>query len=395
MSVSGSDNPDKLYNDLAAKWLNGTISPEEEKQFHEWYNRSQEDPVIIPAEFAESRQELRNRIFKNIKGGMKGERRVKPIYALFTRVAAAILIIAGGLGTYYYLKPISPKEIAHKISPAQQMPLKPLADTMAVLTLSDGSDILLDNAADGQLAQQGNAQVIKANSRQLVYRPGGDAAVSDVQYNSIRTPKGGQYQVVLPDNSVVWLNASSSLRFPTVFSGKERAVELTGEGYFEVAKNKRLPFKITVNGMEVRVLGTHFNIMAYNEEAEVNTTLLEGAVKVNRGAASLLLKPGQQAVLVKDDNQLNLNRSVNVDQVMAWKQGEFRFENTRVEAIMRQVARWYDINVTYDEGLSGIGLTGSISRSNSVSQLLEILEATHRVKFVQDGNRIRVKVAGK
>ncbi len=193
-----------------------------------------------------------------------------------------------------------------------------------------------------------------------------------VVYNTLSAPTGGQFQLVLPDGSKVWLNSSSSIRFPTEFSGEERKVELTGEAYFEVAKNPTLPFRVSVSGMYVEVLGTHFNIMAYGDESSIKTTLLEGSVRVTKGSSAKVLTPGQQS-------KMNLKGDINVvdadlEQVIAWKNGYFQFSSDDIETIMRQVARWYDIKVVYKDKIPGGGFSGIVSRKNNISRVLKILQ---------------------
>ena len=233
-----------------------------------------------------------------------------------------------------------------------------------------------------------NIKIIKLNNGQLAYKPLQGKA-SEAAYNTLATPKGGQYTITLSDGTRVWLNAASSLRFPAAFTGRTRVVELTGEGYFEVAKDPTMPFKVKAKGMEVEVLGTHFNINAYADENTVNTTLLEGSVKVAKGNENKKIKPGQQAV-IRDNGDLSIVNAINVEEVIAWKNNEFRFEHIKVSKIMRQVARWYDVEIEYEKNVPDVELSGIISRKEEVSQLLEILEATHKIQFQLSGNKIMV-----
>ncbi|MDR3712990.1 MAG: FecR domain-containing protein [Puia sp.] len=264
----------------------------------------------------------------------------------------------------------------------------------AFLTLADGSIVTLDSVQNGTLPDQGNSRVVKLDSGILAYHttdnPGGEPV-----YNLITTPRGGQYRIVLPDGTRAWLNSASSLRFPTSFSGKERAVTLTGEGYFEVTRNPSMPFVVAVGAMKVNVLGTGFNIMAYADEAAVKTTLAEGSVQIVSGNNRALLKPGQQAQLSAGDNnpaggRIRVIDDADVEEVLAWKNGRFQFNETNIESIMRQVGRWYDVDIEYRGDLSGIELSGAISRKEYAAQLLELLEATKRVRFATEGGKIIV-----
>jgi ferric-dicitrate binding protein FerR (iron transport regulator) len=208
-------------------------------------------------------------------------------------------------------------------------------------------------------------------------------------YNIISTPRGGQYQLILPDGSKVWLNSASSLKFPTAFYGKERQVELTGEGYFEVAKNANTPFSVTVNQMKIDVLGTHFNIMAYNDEKTMNTTLLEGAVTVSDGEMEKKLIPGQQAIVNEATRQMSVGQA-DILKAIAWKNGLFEFDNTDLSTIMRQLARWYDIEIVYEVTPEKTALGGSISRNLSLKEVLNMLEANGINHFNIEGKKIFV-----
>ncbi len=267
-------------------------------------------------------------------------------------------------------------------------PLAPGTNT-AVLVLADGKTIPLDSANTGALAKQGNSSIV--NSAQgLAYKTEG--ATTAVVYNTVVTPRGGQYQLTLADGTKVWLNAASSIRFPTAFSGKERLVEISGEGYFQVAANAQQPFRVKVKGnpdMEVNVLGTSFNIMAYTDEKNITTTLESGAVQLVHGNSRSVLQPGYGGSLNTGDAAFTIEKA-DLEQALAWKEGKFRFRNTSIQTIMRQIARWYNIEVTYEGDLSDIRLTGIISRRENAASLLKILSTTKRVHFDINDNRVVV-----
>ena len=256
----------------------------------------------------------------------------------------------------------------------------------ATLTLADGSTIVLDEAQNGTLAQQGNSKIIKLDGK-LSYDPINKNR-KEVVYNTISTPNGGQYQLELADGSLVWLNATSSIHFPTTFVGKERRIEITGEAYFEIVKNQNMPFVVAVNGAEVQVLGTHFNINAYSDEDNVKTTLLEGSVKFVSGDHSNILKPGQQSQLAKNGT-IKVANDVNVDEVVAWKNGLFAFENASIETVMRQFSRWYDVQIEY-RGKTDDLFIAEMRRNIKLSDALRALELTGRVKFDIEGKKIIV-----
>ncbi len=318
---------------------------------------------------------------------------VRPIsfFRRYRMIAAAVIIIIAGAGLYLLLtnRTNDRRDIAKTI----QNDVPP-GSNKAVLTLADGSTIILDSAADGQLAQQGNAKISKTNEGQLAYNLINEKPTTEVLYNTLATPRGGQYRLVLPDESKVWLNAASSIRYPTSFTGKERVVEITGEAYFEVEKNEKMPFIVKIispsgDKGEVRVLGTHFNINAYDNEAVTKTTLLEGSVKVARDAAATLLQPGEQAQLAPD-GFIKVVNDVDIDQVMAWKNGLFHFENADLETVMRQLSRWYDVDVIYQNKNINDQFFFEIPRSSKLSDVLRILELAGKIKFQIEGKRVIV-----
>lgn len=307
--------------------------------------------------------------------------------------AAAVFLLMLSYGVYKLLpssKPLAvPDNILAKIDAAKDvLP----GGNRAVLTLADGTSILLDSASNGTIASQGSVKVIKLNTGQLVYNSTDGGAIS-VSYNTLTTPLGGQYQVTLQDGTIVWLNSGSSLRYPTVFAGAERRVEITGEAYFEVAKNPNQPFKVKINlssgeGGEIDVLGTHFNINAYEDEATVKTTLLEGSVNINHSNTTSQLKPGQQLQLSKQGHVEIVNKA-DLEETMAWKEGRFQFENADIHYIMRQIARWYDVEVEY-KGEITRHFGGVISRNENVTKVLNLLELTGEVNFKVAGKKIIV-----
>lgn len=252
----------------------------------------------------------------------------------------------------------------------------------AILKLADGREVVLDSLADGVVATQLGTKVELKNG-QLVY-DAGKKSLGEILYNTMTTPKGRQFQLVLPDGTRVWLNAASSITYPAFFTGSSRRVKVSGEAYFEVAKMKDMPFHVTINdGAEVKVLGTHFNINAYEEEQAIKATLLEGSIQASFSGAGktpeyVILKPGQQAEITNDQT-IKLNESVNTDQVMAWKNGLFNFENASLEDVMRQLSRWYNIEVVYERSIPQMVFGGEMSRNVSLAGLLNGLK---RVGFI-------------
>lgn len=301
--------------------------------------------------------------------------------------AAAVIIPLAGLGIFLWLKQTGSIGEQPRAEQAAMFDVEPGGDK-AVLTLADGSQIVLDAASDGMLARQTGVEVVKLPGGQLAYRAVGGTA-NDLVYNTMSTPRGGQYQLHLPDGSRVWLNASSSLRFPVAFTGKERRVSLQGEGYFEVAPNADMPFTVEVNDMEIQVLGTHFNVNAYADEAGTTTTLLEGKVRVRTAKADGLLRPGQQARLTSS-GAVEILSTPNQEEVMAWKNGLFFFEGADLPSIMRQLARWYDLEVYYENGkLPKRRFNGQVYRNLKLSEVLKVLELSD-VHFRLEGRKLIV-----
>ncbi|HEV2481195.1 MAG TPA: FecR domain-containing protein [Puia sp.] len=306
-------------------------------------------------------------------------------------VAASILLVIGG-GALFFFHLGAHRPVASAVASIPRQKITP-GTNKAVLTLANGQQIMLNDAQKGTLGLQGNTKVIKLDTGALQYtaQAAGAPAESGVlgpMYNTIATPRGGQYQVVLADGTKVWLNAETSLRFPTAFTGRDRVVELTGEAYFEVAANKDKPFIVRAAGTETRVLGTHFNIMAYADEGAVKTTLLEGAVSMGQGGQRALLQPGEQGQF-EPDKGIIARREVNTRAVVAWKDGYYYFDRTPVQSVMRQIARWYDVQIVYKGSAPKDEIVGRIPRSADVTEVLHIMELIG-IRFNIDGKTIIV-----
>jgi len=333
----------------------------------------------VPPGFA---QALENRL-DEADAGYPRRGNIFPIKRLVAAASIAVLLAA----TIYWLRQPGPEQAAVAEKQATPRMFGP-GGNKAVLTLGDGSTIVLDSAQNGVLASQGSTRVIKQANGQLAYRLPAAGSGNEAVYNTIATPAGGQYQVVLPDGSKVWLNAASSLRFPSQFTGRERSVTLTGEGYFEIAHKDEQPFRVQVNNAVIEVLGTHFNVNAYRDEHEVRTTLLQGAVKMSQGAASLQLTPGQQARLHRD-GAMKLVKQADTEQAIAWKNGYFQFDKVDLPALMRQIARWYDLEVVYEGPVKDFEFVGKIARTAYLADVLKALESSG-VRFRMEGNRLIV-----
>lgn len=317
-------------------------------------------------------------------------RKTKVIYwsGSFQLVAAifiGVAVIAGWLitNTNSQDKRIQPSllKIKNEVAPGRNK---------AVLTLADGSVIALDDEKNGHIAKQGNVEVNKSNGAQLEYKLTGSNKPSEIEFNTLSTPRGGQYKLNLPDGSHVWLNAASSIKYPTAFTGNERKVEISGEVYFEIAHDARMPFKVSVNGMEVKVLGTHFNVNAYSDEMAVKTSLLEGSIELSKSGNIISLKPGQQAQLVTSSGIIRVLDDIDMDEVVAWKNGYFSFNKADLQTVMRQIARWYDVEIFYEGKIPQRFFGGKIDRKSNASEVLKILEES-KVHFSIENKKIIVK----
>ncbi|WP_301924052.1 FecR family protein [Ferruginibacter sp.] len=367
-------------------------NPENEEQVQILMDRFMENTRHEIQMSDQAAASILNNILKRGKRCVIQKKNSKTVYTFWLGLAASVLIILGGA---YFIS--DKKEYAtakEDSSSSVGLTTKKSAKILpgghhAVLTTSDGKAIILDSMPNGLLTQQGNTNVKKLGGLLEYKAPASFIRDTVISYNTVSTPRGGQYQIVLSDGSKVWLNAASSIRFPTAFSGSLREVELTGEAYFEVAKNKEKPFQVKVRDMKIAVLGTHFNVKAYEDEAETKTSLLEGSVKIIQGKEAGLLKPGQQAVINFKDDKVKI-ATADMVEVIAWKNGLFRFEGANIETIMREIGRWYDVEIVYAGKVPMRRFEGKINRNAGLSEVLRILELSN-VKFSIAGKKIIVQ----
>ena len=371
---------------LSQKYLAGAASEEEKDTLLRWYNAYDEQSLTVhlTAEDSETEAMMELRMRKRLHAATLPEtaQKVVPMRRFNWKVAAAVILLLSAGGGFYWAQSGKKPLQAEKVTT-----IMPGGDK-ATLTLADGTVVNLDSAVTGVLSVQGNSKVEKTTHGQIVYKHS-EATATEVAYNVLRTPRGGQYKITLPDGTAVWLNANSSISYPTAFTGKERNVSITGEAYFEVATEVNKPFIVKVNRMEVLVLGTHFNINAYADESTINTTLLEGAVLVRAGGdEGKLLMPGKQSrVNAAGDKVLDIKR-VDVNNAIAWKNGYFSFDDADIPTVMRQLSRWYNIEVRYSDKVPEGTFTGEIGRSLTQEQLLKVLSQA-RINFkVEEGRKI-------
>jgi len=379
--------------DLFRKYLQNQCAPEEVESILRYFDVA-ENELPLRALIAESLEDVDandeevkwspalDETFASIKKQLnKEKRKLIPLKGKLIPLknrtwswkAASVVLLVLGLAVYKVIRSPDPQQnIANAaIDKQEEVP----GSNKAVLTLANGSTIKLETVVKGTITQQGEAKISKPVEGQLVYNSLNEKPNKGL-FNTLATPRGGQYQLVLSDGSKVWLNAASSLHFPVTFYGKERKVALTGEAYFEVAKNASMPFKVVVDGKtQVEVLGTHFNVNAYDDEGIVKTALLEGQVKVVElatGAASII-SPGEQARL-NSYGQISIDKNIDTEQAIAWKNGAFNFSNADLGMVFRQLSRWYDVDIVVEGSLPERQFNGEIQRDLKLTQVLKLLE---------------------
>ncbi|AOM78729.1 FecR family protein [Pedobacter steynii] len=372
---------------LLEKFEAGHCTPEETGMLESWYLQWRTEEDIDLAE-AEAEQRI-DHIWSRLEVAEGIQKRPLRLWSHFAR-AAAVILITLSTGLFFYFnsreeaRPVVKQDVA-------------AGGNKAYLTLADGKRIVLTNAANGELARQSGVEISKTANGQLIYTLADQKPLKagTTMYNTIETPKGGQYQVVLPDGTRVWLNSASSLRFPATFANLEkRSVVLKGEAYFEVAHNKKQPFIVKTAKQELVVLGTHFNLSSYDEE-ETRTTLLKGAVLINRlgnvlnpveGKDFVVLKPGEQSVLEKS---IRIDRA-DLEMATAWKDGNFLFNEVNLKRILQQLSRWYNVDVDYTNVPDNRSFTVFISRSVNLSKVLEMIEITGGIQLEIENKTIKV-----
>lgn len=344
--------------------------PANQEYFRQLLNSSMEDTAIPFRADAKKEEHIRQLMGKISPNTTPVVHRTHFLRRNWFRYAAAITLLLGA-GTYFLLKPATDTGIVKEDHDRLIKTIQPGKDR-AILTLADGSTILLDSAGNGAIAQQGNTRIMKDADGKIVYGPNGSADAVTMM-NTMQTPRGGKYQLTLPDGTKVWLNAASSITFPVAFNAQERKVTITGEAYFEVASDKSRPFSVSGGRANVQVLGTFFNINAYDDERDLKVTLLNGSVKVEdlQSMTTTLLAPGQQAQL---GASLTTTKTADISQVMAWKNDLFNFEDLGLADAMRQISRWYDIKVVYENGVPKTQLWGKMSRNTSFERMLRNLK---------------------
>lgn len=353
---------------LLKKYQEGRCTPEEKELVEKVYQE------VVDPQLGELPQDqllqLKDNVWQRLEAGLLHvpEPEEAPSGRIWVwRAAAAVLVLAGVTAAYLFINKPAPGSQVAKISVIDDVAP---GGNKAVLILGDGSKVNLSDAQNGKLAASAN--VTKTADGEVVYTAPEQSGVT--VYNTISTPKGGQYNITLPDGSKVWLNAASSLKFPTNFATSSRKVELTGEGYFEIAQNPGRPFIVSTIKQTVEVLGTHFNVNAYADEPSVRTTLLSGKVRVRTSHGDKVLSPGQQSVGSETGLQV---READLELTMAWRNGSLRFRDQDLPTVMREVARWYDVTVAFEGKPDSRTYTGYVSRASNLSSFLKILKLSN------------------
>ena len=378
------------YLNLCEKYLKGLCSPEEENMLHAY---QKENGLFDLNLSGDEVQRLRETLSSRLTQSMQAQhgKKFNVVWLNWKIIApiAAVLLVTVYLAVHQFSSDKQKPVLTAKVKPLNEVKDIIAGSANAVLTLSTGESIKLYGSKNGLINTGNSSSISKSGNGLVVSALGKDSPANNELLNKITIPRGGKYNITLPDGTRVWLNSSSSLSFPNTFEGPDRKVMLTGEAYFEVASNKQKPFKVNVAGkQEVEVLGTHFNISAFEEDQNITTTLLEGAVKVNTSKFQTLIKPGEMAV-----NNLKTKPRIvqaDLDEVMAWKNDMFIFNNENITSIMKKISRWYDVDVTYEGDMTTLNFEGNYSRSKGLKSLLKNISLTDKVRFVMAERRITV-----
>ncbi|WP_207536452.1 FecR family protein [Desertivirga arenae] len=384
---------------ILEKYRKGKATREEEDFLLAYYKLFDLEKDLLQSLSIVEKQRLKDAIRAKIKAGMSSEKSpgVRRLPAYLRQIAATAAVIILSLSSYFIYQSKFENTKSRVARSAKIVP----GGNKALLTLADGSTIILEDEMDGELAQTGGTSIRKTGEGQVVFDANGstaEAGTAIAGLNTISTPRGGHYRLTLPDGSKVWLNAASSIRFPTRFSATERKVLVEGEAYFEIEKlnlpggKGKVPFQVVSGTQIIEVLGTKFNLNSYADENAIVTTLIEGAVKVRSAespALETVLRPGQQSVLPRDGQLIGVSYA-DTETAVAWKEGYFRFDKKDLRAIMRQISRWYDVEVEYAAPVTTEQYVGKIKRSEEVSGVLRVLQLGD-VRFTINGRKITVE----
>jgi transmembrane sensor len=381
----------KELESILKKYLEGRATPQETNFLELYYDYLEDQPGLSTLLSDAENKKIEQRNWERLNAQADEPSYTIsahniPFYSKWRWIAAASIILAFGLSGWFFFNNKNDKQ-QQIVEMRVTNDIKPPEENRATITLTNGQTVYLDSAAIGSLAVQGSVKLLKLANGKIAYQTGSEEIIEKPVYNTLTNPKGSRIvDMTLADGSRVWLNAGSSITYPVVFIENERRVVITGEAYFEVAPDKSKPFKVTKGQMQVEVLGTHFNVNAYDDEKNIKVTLLEGAVRLKTNEENEILKPGEQAQV---SGTISILKNVDVEAVMAWKDGRFKFSSVDIETIMRQVARWYDIDIEYRGKVPGT-LSGGLARNVNASQLFHVLELTDKVRFEIEGRKVIV-----
>lgn len=380
--------PNRHYEELAQKWLEGTITPVEAAEYTRWFNEEDGGEVVVPAAFAATEQELKQRMQAGINRRID-QRDILRKRMIRIAAAAAVLVLTAGIA-WLALQPADHRRQMVKTPATKQNDIAP-GMQRATLTLDDGHTVTLDQSANGLLARQGAVSVNNINGS-LVYTTKEEEKL--MRYNTLTTHRGEQYPLVLSDGSKIFADAATTVRFPVAFTGTERRIEINGHAWVQVAQDARRPFFIGKGDKTVQVLGTEFDFNGYEEEHTVNVTLVQGSILVRNGSRSQILVPGQQALLENKTDRIALVAHADIELVSAWRRGVFRYKHATLEQVMKDMQRWYDIEVVYDNGKPADTFTGEISKTATLQEVIKIIE-TSRIHFTIQGKTVTVTFGGR
>lgn len=384
-------NHQKELQKIIQRYVSGTATADEILFVEKYYQYLDKNANVLDQTSTDELAKMAEANFVAIKSRIENPEKRK-VVALYKYISAAAVLILISAITFVFLNKTKPV-VKSDTAISKKLDVLPGTDK-AVLTLADGSKVILDEHTSTDISDKDGLKISRTKDGQLVYtiiNQDDLKANSTIAFNTIQTPKGGQYQVILPDGTKVWLNAASSLKYPEVFTGNERRVELTGEAYFEVAKNKAKPFHVKNHSQDVEVLGTHFNINSYMDDHTIKTTLLEGSIRVSNGKSVRILKPGEQSIAeAAGKGMIRLASGVDTDDETAWKNGLFQFNNANLKSILSQLERWYDINIDYST-IPDKKYNGMVPRKAKLSEVLKMLEKTGNIRFeIAEGKNLKV-----
>jgi len=375
------------FKKLAAKCQDGTASEAEYEAFNKAYNLLSGRHKEWNSELMRDEEIVKADIYQALTNNINKSRKRKNIFHIYRYAAAASILIFLSIGAYFILRQ---RLATQQLTYYKTEDIKP-GENKATLTLANGKKIILTKSMKGQLSIQGGMNVLMTTGGTIAYTPanGESGSENKIAYNTLTTKKGEQFPLVLADGTQVMLDAASSITFPVAFNGKERTVSITGQAYFKVVHDPQHPFQVSVKGQIIRDIGTEFNINAYDDEGSVKTTLLAGSVKISKANESVVLSPGQQSQIADNGNQIILIKNADTETAVAWKNGLFQYTNANIQAVMRQFARWYDVDIQYEGNIPQREFSGKIERNLNASQVLDLLHFT-KIHFKIDGKKIIV-----